>query len=222
MKFLNVLALSVLSTTAFSQDYKFEIGAQGGPNVTAMRFENAFAQNNTQSKIAALGGLFFQYNLNTVFSLRIDPTFERLEYKYKDRTYTDQNGNINGPIKSKMSFDYVSIPVLFKASVGNKIQGFLNAGPSFNFLLQSKFTYDMPDRDVSKYIRTDDNKMFNFGITTGLGVAIPLKETIALSFEIRNNLGLTNIDKNGGSNNAAKTNSTSLLVGIAYKFGSTQ
>ena len=218
MKFLPALLLAVLSTTTFSQDYMFEIGAQAGPNITAMQFENELLQDNTQPKIAALGGLFFQYNLNTIFSLRVDPSFERLEYKYKDRTYTDQYGNTDGPYKTKINLDYITVPVLFKASIGNKINGFVNAGPSFNFLLQSKWTSEMPERTF-KQLTTTQYNTFNLGLTTGLGVAIPLKETIALSFEVRNNLGLTNINKNDDSDYAIKTNSTSLLVGIAYKFG---
>jgi hypothetical protein len=45
-----------------------------------------------------------------------------------------------------------------------------------------------------------------------------MKEKIALSFEVRNNLGMNDISTLPISNNGTiKTNSTQLLLGIVYK-----
>jgi len=49
---------------------------------------------------------------------------------------------------------------------------------------------------------------------------VPLKNKFAISFEIRNNLGLINVLKHPDINNEAiKTNSTNLLIGFTYKLG---
>jgi hypothetical protein len=77
MKNLSILLLAItVSTTAFAQDYKYEVGIQGGPNITNIRETN---QNTASIKprLGFLAAIFFQYNLNKTFSLRIDPTFEQ-------------------------------------------------------------------------------------------------------------------------------------------------
>lgn len=58
----------------------------------------------------------------------------------------------------------------------------------------------------------------SLGISAGFGLGIPIKSNIALSCEVRNNLGLVNtrsapiLEEEG----VVKTNSTNLLLGIIF------
>ncbi|WP_018343803.1 porin family protein [Cytophaga aurantiaca] len=218
MKTLSILFTAILlSYSVIAQDSKFEIGLQAGPNLTAMRYASDMLQANRYPQVAGIAGLFVQYNINNTFALRIDPAFERLADKTDKITYTNQNDNMIGPGTTHFHYDYITIPVLVRASIGNKLKYFLNVGPSFSFLLNQSVISDWtPDRKTN---RTDYYQTLNFGITGGIGVALPIKEKFSLSFEIRDNLGLTNISTSTNSNYAFRSNATSLLVGFAYKLG---
>lgn len=219
MKHLSILFTAIfLSYFSTAQDCKFELGLQGGPNLTNMRYESYLIQSNRYPQIAGMGGLFVQYNISNMFALRMDPAFERLANNSGEINYTDPSGNIIGTGIIRFHYDYVTVPVLLRACIGNKIKYFLNAGPSLSFLLGQKTITDSP-RGNSTTTNTNNYKTLNFGLTGGIGMAIPIKEKFSLSFELRNNYGLSNIYVSSSSNSAIKTNATSLLVGFSYKLG---
>lgn len=219
MKNLSTLLTAILlSYSSIAQDSKFELGLQGGPNLTNMRYASDLIQSSMYPQIAGTAGLFLQYNISKTFALRVDPGFERLADKTDETTLTNQSGNIIGTGKIHYHYDYISIPVLVRASIGNQVKFFLNAGPNLGFLLNQSSISDYPTAK-SKTNNTDSYQTLNFGITSGIGVALPIKEAFALSFELRNNFGLSNININSNSNFAIKTNATSLLIGFAYKLG---
>ncbi len=229
MKHLSAFLLSIFVLSgSFAQDYRFELGLQAGPNLTAMRFKNDQIQNSTKADYSGSCGLFLQYNITDMFALRIDPGYEGWRYKFKDAMATDNSGNVIGTVKAHATFDYITIPVLAKINFGGgdrhnnndgHITGFVHAGPSFNLLLKEKYVVKFQDQ-TEKQTNTENYKTLNMGVVAGIGLAIPLQDNIALSFELRNNFGLTNINKNTNENWGIKTNSTSLLVGLCYKFGS--
>jgi hypothetical protein len=64
---------------------------------------------------------------------------------------------------------------------------------------------------------TNPDKIIDLDLTTGIGIAIPIKGKFAVSVEARNNIGFLNIAKSSTSND--KTFSANLLIGFAYKFG---
>lgn len=218
MKHLSILITAILiSFSGIAQDCKFELGLQAGPNLTTMRYASSVMQSNIQPHIAGMAGLFVQYNISTMFALRIDPAFERLSNNSGEVTFSDPSGNILGTGKLHFRYDYISIPVLARASIGNKVKYFLNVGPSIGFLCNQSTIADWPEKT-----KTDNTAYFetlNIGVTGGIGVALPIKEKFSLSFEIRDNFGFSNINVSTNTNNAIKTNATSLLVGFAYKLG---
>jgi len=218
MKYLSAALLVIcLSTIVIAQDRKFELGVQGGPSITSIRYLNG-DRKAFKPMAAFSGGFFFQYNLNKTFSLRIDPSYEQKGYKLKS-TLTDSQGNVTGEGKVRGNFDYIMLPVLLRASIGNKIKYFVNAGPYVGLLLYQNNIVQKPlfKGAKSMYSNTTAYKTTDIGITAGIGLAIPIKDKFALSVEIRNNLGLMNISKSSTGND--KTNSTNLLIGFAYKFG---
>lgn len=215
MKYLlSLLIGTILSVQTFAQNTKLEIGVQAGPSITRIRYFNG-ATDAFNSKAALSMSMFLQYNMNTNFALRIDPGYENKGY-YANYHITDPNGTVIRAAKAVGNFNYITIPILFRASTGNKIKYFINAGPYVGFLLSQHTVYDSYLYGTTKENGTSNYKTLDFGITSGLGMAFPIKDKCALSVEARNNLGLMNIGKSSNSND--KTVSFNLLIGFAYKF----
>jgi len=214
---LGLLILTVWETT-YGQTNKFDIGVEGSPSLTFLR-GNDFIDNNHKPTIGFLGGLFFQYNFKKVVSLRTNIAFERKGSILSSQT-TDINGNPLGEITINTNFDYLTFPILVRATFGKKVQYFINVGPYFGYLIKQTFVSKGDNIPTTTSDNTSLDKRFDIGISTGLGLSVPIKTKFAFSFEVRNNLGLYNVSAVPVANNGAiKTNSTNFLLGFTYKLG---
>ena len=208
------LLLLAASTTVFSQDNKFEIGTETGPSIIFLRGSDVF-RDYGRATVGYSAALTFQYNISKIFSLRTNIAYER-----KGTVLHYSTSLNNDDIKTRMHYNYLTLPVLLRATFGSgKIKYFANAGPFLGYLLKQTFVTKYEDEKTT-VDNTDRHEHFDIGITTGVGLLSQLNEKVTLSFEARNNLGLTNVSAeeftDGGT---IKTNSTNLLLGIAYKFG---
>lgn len=207
--------LLVTTGTLTAQTGKIEIGAQGGPSFIALR-GNEFIEKFHEVGLGFSGGLFLQYNLHKNFSLRLDPAFERKGSQVRFDA-TDGSGNISN-ITVNQYLDYITVPLLAHASVGDRYKLFANAGPYVAFLMgttQVVRNNNLPEGMFSPgpvYLKDVD-----LGLTAGVGVSAGLTENIRLSAELRNNLGLRDIS-NGPvvGDGKIQTNSVNVLIGIAY------
>jgi hypothetical protein len=213
--FLGLLFLTV-GEASFGQRNIFDIGIEGSPTLTFLR-GNDFIDNNHKPTMGFTSGLFFQYNFKKIISLRTNTAFER---KGSVLTFqaTDILGNPIGEITTNTNFDYLTLPILVRATFGKKIQYFVNAGPYFGYLIKQTFISKGDNIPTT----TDDNtslyKRFDIGISTGFGLSVPIKTKFAFSFEVRNNLGLYNTSDVPVINDGTiKTNSTNFLLGFTYK-----
>jgi hypothetical protein len=200
----------------FAQQNKIDIGLEGGPSITFLRGNEILSTYHTL-KIDFSCGLFFQYNFPKIFSLRTNIAFERKGSSMSFLT-TDLNGNPTA-IKGRTNLNYLTIPVLFRLTFGKKITYYFNVGTFIGYLISQSYIYNnigyLSSDNASQY------KSFDFGISGGLGFAIPVRNKFSISCELRNNLGLLNIAKGEVYNNGSiKTNSTNLLIGLSYKIGS--
>ena len=60
----------------------------------------------------------------------------------------------------------------------------------------------------------------DFGIITGIGIAVPVKENFSISCELRGNYGLVNLTNTSNNSTIKRYNeSLNFLIGIAYKIG---
>ena len=163
-------------------------------------------------------GINYQYSFNESFSF-----FSALDYERKgsvaNATATDQSGEPVGEIVAHANYDYLVLPLLARFSFGKQLKMFMNAGPYVGYLL--KVTSVTDENDIIPYTEldvTDESYKYDFGISAGLGMKIPIKNKISFNVEVRNNLGLVNtrsapIEEEGG---AVKTNSTNLLLGVTF------
>ena len=222
MKNQSILFIAVvnffLTTTIAAQPNKFEAGIEGGGSLRFL-WGNALVRLSNNAVIGFAGGAAFQYNFPKYFSIRTSLLFERKGNGSKGTALNYTGGN-EGTYTLRSNFDYLTLPVLFRASFGKKVKYFVNAGPYFGYLI--KETYKIKGTNIPS-TSTENTNYFqrpDVGLTAGIGFSAPLTKVLALSFELRNNLGLYNISKlQVYSNGTLNTNSTNLLVGLAYKFG---
>jgi hypothetical protein len=201
-----------LSANVHAQTRPYSIGLEGGPGSISLRGNSIV--NLHGPSIAFSGGLTFQYHLGKVVSLRSGLSYDRKGSLWTGQA-TDFNGIPLGVITSRTNWDYLTLPVLLRTSFGKKKRFFVNAGPYLGYLVQQG-TVTSGDQIATR--RERDNariKHVDCGLSTGLGLNLPLSKKCIFSVEIRNNRGLYNISSvpviGDGS---IKTNATVLLLGV--------
>jgi len=215
--FLGLLLFTIGETT-FGQTNKFDIGVEGSPSLIFLLGNDIIKQWHKPT-IGFSGGLFFQFNFKKIVSLRTNIAYERKGSIVTLQT-TDINGNSLGEVTTHTNFDYLTFPVLVRATFGKKVKFFVNAGPYFGYLIKQTFVNKGDNIPKTTIDNTFRDKRFDTGISTGLGLSVPIKTKFAFSFEVRNNLGLYNVSAVPVANNGTiKTNSTNYLLGFTYKLG---
>jgi hypothetical protein len=223
MKKSIVFIFLLVSVSVFSQQNKWDVGIIGGPSITAKRWTKlkSYAPN---PGVGFYAGVSSQYNFNKNFAIHAELAFDQKVTK-DNITLTDQNGSEIGDAKIINQLNYLTMPILFRASVGNNVKYFLQTGPYLSYLLNStyKSLSDNPQYSFNQNI-TSSNPAMDFGISAGLGIVVPVKEKFAISCALRGNYGLVNIlyktGKNGSSGHLKQYNeSINLLVGVTYKLG---
>ena len=207
------------SSLIFGQTKNFNIGIEGGPSLISLHGNDVVESYNDLS-LGFSGGLSFQYNFSKLVALRTNISFERKGLTTKIQA-TDEYGNPIGELTFHSNFNYLTLPLLGRLTFGKKINFYVNAGPYLGYLLKQKdITEAFGEYPKTEMDNTDNFKRLDFGITSGLGMNFPIQEKLLLSVEIRNNFGLTNISSLPVANDGSiKTNSTNLLVGVAYRIG---
>lgn len=214
-KTIYLFVISCFLNSAYGQQNKFDIGIEGGPSRIFLS-GNSDLDNYNKPTMGFSAGIIFQYHYSGLISLRSGVSFER-KGTSSDKTINDNDGNVISNIPVRSNFDYLVLPLLVRATIGNKINYFLNAGSYFGFLVKQTDLYENPKATINS---TDLDKQFDWGITAGLGIIIPFKSKCLLSFEVRNNFGMFNV--NGIYPNDSwtiNTNSANLLIGLAYQIG---
>ncbi|WP_028980327.1 porin family protein [Sporocytophaga myxococcoides] len=202
-------ALTILHTNfIFAQTKKFQIGLEGGPGLASIDGKDRF-KNNHSTKVGYAVALTLQYDISKILSIRTGVGFERKGYKM----------SLNNPLidvdagEIRFHYDYLTAPLLARIILGNKIKFFTNAGPYFAYLLNLS-----DDRNLIKYSPESWKqyyKRFDWGITAGIGGAVPVKDNLLLTLEARYNFGLINSSKY--LQFKTYNNFAILLAGVAYK-----
>ncbi len=204
------------SSAQYSQ---WDLGLEGGPSYTSTVGNNA-VDLDTKPNFGFIAGIFGQYNFNSNYSLKLAANYQqkgsKLEISQQDLQGYDY------VLDGKLKLEYITIPLLFRGTFGSTgVKFFANAGPYLGILMTNKTTidantqYNEPGRTVDN---TDSTKSTDFGVSAGIGLLIPIATKSALTFEIRDDIGLTNIS-DYTSDGSTKTNSLSFIVGITFGAG---
>ena len=222
-----LISLIVLGTAGKlnGQSKTNDIGIEGGPGLSIIHAKTEM-YSHSRFSMGGISGVFYQYNFNKIFSIRIASNYERKGSRLESKSDQLPPGDFI------YHFDYLSLPLLFKVSLGNKIKVFANTGPCFSYLMNQSLYFKPKSGKTYKLDgETNDFKSYDLGILFGLGMSIPIRDRFLFSVEIRDNLGLMGIrdnyeqpDASGyiegdvGQRYKAYTNSTSLIIGFAYRF----
>ena len=209
-----------ITSSVNAQNSMFDLGLESGPNLSNVFISSPFFDVDSKPAIYGSGGFIFQYNFKNFLSIKTGFSYQRKGFQLNNLLFTDASGNtIYGNGKSNSRLDYLTFPVLVKASFGKKVQFFVNAGPYAGYLLQKT---DRTTLNGSSTTQKDDLKYaglnrWDFGVAGGIGIAIPIRTFWVISVEARNYTGLMDIATS--SNAQWRTNTTDLRVGVAYKLG---
>jgi opacity protein-like surface antigen len=211
-----VLTMSVLACSA--QNSKFNIGIEGGGGFASLRL-GRWSDFYINSRAGYAAGLSFQYNFSNMLALRSGCYFERKGNSFS-YDYYYRPGHESG----LTTYDYLSVPLLFRATFGKKVKYFINAGPYLGILLYHRWHTDPNDQGrVRHFSMTDWHDKADAGLSAGAGLLFKMKEKLTLSFELRNNLGLRNIFPNNDIvNSSVRTNAVNLMAGISFSLGATR
>jgi hypothetical protein len=213
-----LLALLAFSTCSFAQNYRIETGIVGGIGLRNLRGNELLKKNNTSAPGFA-GGLSFQYNFSEKIALHMDVAFDRKgAVGHVDQL--DSNGNSVGKITTHSNFDYLTLPLMLRYTMHKKVDLFFQVGGYGAYLLKQNFVVKQGDTGKVVVDNSYKDQPLDFGISLGFGLSIPIKERLALNFEIRDNFGLFNVSKvEVYKDGSIKTNNTMLMCGLVYRLG---
>jgi len=213
---LLIIIILAFGADNFAQQNKMNMSFCGGIGVRSLRGNEILKEKNI-SALSFSGGLSIEYNFSEKWALHTDFSFERKgAVAYADQL--DTNGNITGDITTFSNFDYLTMPLLLKFSVHKKVDIFCNAGGFVGYLLKQNFVIKESGSENKVADNLYKDKMLDFGLSIGLGFAIPIKPRLILNAELRNNLGVYNVSKVPVHNDGSiKTNNALLLCSLTYR-----
>lgn len=199
------IILACISFTVHAQSDKLSLTINAGGGISSIRpiYDTDFGFK---------GELQARYQLNPIFSAAIGVGYEQIGVR-ENITYYDQIWAPMYTYNTRISFDYIALPMLFRAEFGKNTKYFVNAGPTIGYLLNRTYHYS-EQTDNTLYNAQNDGgfKNLNTCISFGAGAEIPMGEKTALSLEIRDNFGFTDISNSDLTN--LKTNTLHLLIGL--------
>lgn len=212
------LLLNIAILPAYGQ---LSLGIEASPSMIFLR-GNDFIKQHHLPTLGFSGSLWGQYHISQHFYIKTGFGFER-KGSFTNEEVKDMNGQPLDNVTANINFNYLNIPLLFGATIGNKRRFYVNGGPFLGYLLKQTFVYRGETIPKTIQDNTHLDKKLDLGASLGLGFILPFKEKFAYSFEIRNNLGLRNVSKVPVFNNGTtKTNSTNLLMGFVYKINTSK
>jgi len=200
--------------TTLSQTNKIDIGFESAVGVAYITGSDR-AKNDYKATYGIYTGFFAQFNFNKVLSIRTGIGAETKGFSAK-LVLTDPYGNPAGKYRPRIGLNYLTVPVLLRATFGKTSPFFFNCGPYISYLLkQPSYLQKITFNQIVPY------RKYDFGISTGVGFSIPIKTKAAISFEIRQNFGLYNINSTlfYSDDETINTNSTLALLSFSRKLG---
>lgn len=186
-KIIITLLFAGTSLYSFSQA-EFAIGLKGGPN---------FANLNTDE------GAGENYKARTGFHLGAFALIKGEKVGFQPEILFSQQGSkfkYSGSPDLKANFSYVNIPLIVKLYTIAGIN--LQVGPQIGLLTSAEAEdYNTTSGQITKEDIKDDLKKTDFSLALGVGWDLPF----GLSIDGRYNLGLSDVNDDGGSGASANS-----------------
>ncbi|UOU97566.1 PorT family protein [Chryseobacterium daecheongense] len=165
-------------------------GIKAGLNVSTIS-----GDDDSKAKAGFYGGFFANIPVASSFSVQPEVLYNGVGAKADA-----------GADDATLNLSYISVPVMFQYNALPNL--YLEAGPQFSFLIDSKVKYQSVSADANDFI-----KGFDFGIGIGAGYYF----TPNIGVTARYVAGVTDIAKETNGIQAEGKNNV-FQVGLAYKF----
>ena len=179
-----------------------QAGVKFGVNFADLSFKQTEGIEDLDARRGIVAGGFVVWPMTPSFAVQTEAL-----YSLRGASLSDQG------VTGALELDYLDVPILarFSTSPSTNTKVHILAGPSFNFNLRARtkatFAGETSEEDFS-----DEIKPFETALVVGAGV-----EVARLLFEGRYSWGLTNIDKDDGSDDPTVKNRTlSFTAGIRF------
>lgn len=136
MKQLLYITLILISINSYGQINRYSIGTESGVGLTYLR-ESKFGPDQLL-KVGHSTGIMGQLDLTKSISIKTGLYYERKSSRVEYDIF-HKNNQLKDKFKMSESYDYLTLPVLLKFSVGKKVRYFVNAGIYYSSLLQKKY-----------------------------------------------------------------------------------
>nr|WP_315028280.1 porin family protein [uncultured Chryseobacterium sp.] len=176
------------TSTNTSSSSPVRFGLKAGLNISSL------SNSDSNSKAGFYGGVFANIPVAQDFSVQPEVLYSGMGAKAK------------GNSDLKVNLDYIAVPVMFQYNALPNL--YLEAGPQFSFLINSKFKNNSASVDAK-----DTFKTFDFGLGLGAGYYF----TPNIGVNVRYVAGLTDVNKEKFSGSDSQKNGV-FQVGLAYKF----
>ncbi len=191
---LLVLAVVGVSTSSNAQEY-WNFGIKGGANFTNMT-SDGFEDNNSRTGFHL--GVLAEIPVSDRFSIQPEVLYSTQGTKDEGSNYTDE-----------YNLDYIQVPVIAKFYIIDGLA--LEAGPSFNFLVDEDYKYESGLLDI----RTDSELASTFEFGGALGASYKFNNGFFLNG--RYLAGFTDaFDSDSFDEDAIKNNGFQLGVGFIF------
>ncbi len=213
-KILVLFALSIVVFTVFAQDSKFIIGVEAAVNRTSLWGEDIYDAYNPLYSFSP--GINLEYLVTPNFSIKIGLLYERKGFIAE----TIDTVIIGMPIVTRdftETFDYLTLPILLSYSTKGTVRFYVNGGAYFGLLLSNNIILGAYEENPEEiFDSSDDAKNFDFGLSFGCGLAIPIGNRIAFDLGLRDNLGLLDHYKSE-IHSKARFNTLGLVFSLKYR-----
>lgn len=198
--------LSIATLSLLQGQVKLKAGVNIGGQLSSLRGFDFESNQNFQ--IGPTVGINLELSLNPKLSIITGINFERWKLK-RDLSY--YNGFNNIAIENTEGYDFYNVPLLFRYKFGKNNNFFFEGGAFMNY-----FNKGRPNGVLSLFMVFED---YNFGPTLGVGKVFTLNDKLAVALQLRNEFGLTNVNKYetwvSGSN--VRSNTIRLTASFSYE-----
>tara|TARA_R110002050_G_scaffold109799_1_gene221477 strand:- start:232609 stop:233268 length:660 start_codon:yes stop_codon:yes gene_type:complete len=130
------------------------------------------------------------------------------------------NGEIIGHLDAIYSFNYIAVPLLIKYEMGERVKLGVGAGGYISFLTSQLYEIKPYDSFQGKKTSLEsDYSSMDGGLSFWLGTSFEILESLRLTFDVQNDLGLKNILTNPNkviSYEEVRLNYLSFMIGLKY------
>jgi hypothetical protein len=187
-----VCVIFVGITPSYCQSNSFIIGLAGGIGSTYMYGNELYKQKQSPTLGYSVNFKIEQCFRNR-FSVLIPIGFEKKGSVSKN-SLPFPDGSPGGYANFHFNYTYLTFPLLFKGLIGNKVQGFLEMGPMFGYLLSQETILRSNVLKMDNQSMTNNFRRLDIGLIVGVGSSVSLSKRFKVGLNYRSNLGLKSLN----------------------------